>query len=54
MATKMEVVDKRGDSETIFRIVKIASGLMTAAKTQAPSVDKDRNLILDHQRLAKV
>ena len=54
MATKMEEADKRGDSETIFRIVKIVSGLMTAAKTQSPSVDKDGNLILVHQRLAKV
>ena len=50
MATKMEEADRRGDSETIFRIVKVVSGLMTVAKTQAPAVDKDGKLILDHKR----
>ena len=54
MATEMEEADRRGDSETIFRIVKIVSGLMTAAKTQAPSTDKKGNLILDHDKLAEV
>ena len=54
MATKMEEADKRGDSETIFRIVKIVSGLMTVASTQAPSVDKQGDLILDHQKLTSV
>ena len=54
MATDMEEADKRGDSETIFRIVKLVSGLMTVATTQAPSVDKQGNLILDHQKLAGV
>ena len=50
----MEEADKRGDSEAIFRIIKIVSGLMTTVKTQSPSVDKEGNLILDHNRLAKV
>ena len=40
MATKMENADKRGDSETVFRVVKIVSGLMTAASVKAPSIDK--------------
>ena len=54
MATKMEEADRRGDSETIFRIVKIVSGLMTTATSQAPSVDSQGDLILDHQKLAAV
>ena len=54
MATEMEEADKRGDSETIFRIVKLVSGLMTVAKTQAPTLDKQGELILDHKKLAKV
>ena len=41
-------------TETIFRIVKLVSGLMTVAKAQAPSLDKSGNLILDHQKLASV
>ena len=33
MTTKMEDSDRRGDTETIFRIVKLVSGLMTTANT---------------------
>ena len=54
MTTKMEETDKRGDSETIFRIVKIFNGLMTTAQAQAPSVDNEGNLILDHNHLSQV
>ena len=54
MAADMEEADRRGDSESIFKIVKLVSGLMTAATTQAPSVDKHGNLILDHQKLTGV
>ena len=54
MATEMEEADKRGDSKTIFKNVKLVSGLMTAAQTQTPSRDKNDTLILDHNRLAEV
>ena len=50
----MERADKRGDSATIYKIVKIMSGLLTASGQEAPSVDKHNNLILDHSKLAKV
>ena len=53
MATKMEEADKKGDSETIFRIVKIMSGLMMASSNTAPSTNKQGELILDHKQLAK-
>ena len=53
MAEKMEETDRVGDSETIFRIVKLMSGLMQASSTDAPSVDKNGDLILDHKALAK-
>ena len=53
MATRMEEADRKGDSETIFRIVKIMSGLMTTSSTTAPSTDKNGDLILDHKKLAK-
>ena len=53
MTTEMEGVDKKGDSEKIFRIVKIVSGLMTAASPQAPSVDKNDNMILDQEKLSQ-
>ena len=53
MAGKMEEADRKGDSETIFRIVKIMSGLMTAASNSAPSTDKQGDLILDQKTLAK-
>ena len=42
MATRMEEADKKFDSGTIFRIVKLMSGLMTAASSTAPSTDKQR------------
>lgn len=56
MVTEMEEADKKGDSETIFRCVKIKiiSGLMKAAAGKAPSVGKDGDLILDQNRLAQV
>ena len=41
MAAEMEAADRKGDSATVFRIVKVVSGLMTAASGKAPSVDKD-------------
>ena len=50
----MEEANKWGDSESIFRIVKIISGLMTAASSGAPSVDKKGDLILDQGKLAEV
>ena len=53
MADKMEEADRVGDSETIFRIVKLMSGLMQASSTDAPSTDKNGDLILDHKTLAK-
>ena len=52
MANKMEEADKKGDSETIFRIVKLMSGLMTASSSVAPSKDEQGNLILDQKKLA--
>ena len=52
MATEMEEADKKGDSETIFRIVRIISGLMSASSSAAPSVDKNGELILDQDKLA--
>ena len=54
MATKMEEANRIDDSETIFRIVKIISGLITTATSQAPAIKKDGELILDHAELAKV
>ena len=54
MATEMEDADKRGDSETIFRIVKIISGILCASSNAAPSVDKQGKLILDQNKLAEV
>ena len=54
MAPEMEETNKRGDSETIFRVVKIVSGLMVTASSGSPSVDKDGNLILDQNKLAEV
>ena len=54
MTAEMEEADKKGDSETIFRIVKIISGLMTASSSTAPSVDKQGDLILDQDKLTKV
>ena len=53
MAGKMEEADRKGDSETIFRLVKIMSGLMTTASNSAPSTDEQGNLILDQKALAK-
>ena len=54
MTTKIENADKRGDSETVFRVVKIVSGLMTAASVKAPSIDKNDDLILDQSKLTQV
>ena len=54
MATEMEEADRRGDSETIFRIVKIISGIMSASGNAAPSVDKNGELILDQGKLVEV
>ena len=54
MVTRMKEADKKGDSETIFRIVKIMNGLMTAASSTTPSTDKQGDLILDHKSLTKV
>ena len=54
MASEMEDADNKGDSEKIFRIVKIISGQMAAASTQAPSTDKNGDLVLDQQKLAQV
>ena len=54
MATKMEEADKKDDSETIFCIVKLMSGLLTAASSTSPSTDKKGDLILDHKKLASV
>ena len=45
---------KWGDSEKIFRIVKIISGILSASSNAAPSVDKDGELILDQGKLAEV
>ena len=42
------------DSETIFRIVKIIGGQMVAAGSRSPAVDKNGELILDHEKLAEV
>ena len=53
MADKMEMADKKGDSATIFKIVKIMSGLLTSSAQASPSTDKDGNLILDHDKLAR-
>ena len=44
MVTKMENADKVGDSETIFRIVKLMSGLMHASSTETSSTDKNGDL----------
>ena len=54
LVTEMEQADQRGDSKTIFRIVKLISGLMTIANGKAPTVDKEGNLILDQQRMAVI
>ena len=54
MVVKMEEADKKGDSKTIFRIVKIMIGLMTASSSATSSTDKNGNLILDHTKFAKV
>ena len=54
MAAEMETADKKGDSESIFRIVKIVSGLLTAASSHAPSVDKNGDVMLDQNRLTEV
>ena len=54
MATTMEEADKRGDSETIFRVVKIVSGLLVAASSGDPSVDSNGDLILDQHKMAEV
>ena len=54
MAAEMEEADRKGDSKTIFRIVKIISGLITAASSTAPSVDKNGELILDQAKLTEV
>ena len=55
MVTKMEDADKRGDSETVFRVVKIVvSGLMTTVSAKASSTDKNGDLILDQENLSKV
>ena len=53
MADKMEETDRVGDSETIFHIVKLMIGLMQASSTDAPSTDKNGDLILDQKTLAK-
>ena len=53
MTTKMEEADKVGDSETIFRIVKLMSGLMQASSMDAPSIDKQGDPILDQAALAR-
>lgn len=53
MAEKMEEADKKGDSKTIFNIVKIMSGIMTASSNHAPSLDKNGDLILDQAKLAR-
>ena len=51
----MEEANKIGDSETIFRIVKIISGLITTTATsKASAVKKDGGLILDQKELAKI
>ena len=54
MTEEMERAHKKGDSETIFRIVKIISGQMVAAGSRSPTVDKNGELILDQEKLAKV
>ena len=54
MANKMECADKKGDSATVFKVVKIMSGLLTTAKQATPSTDSKGDLILDHDKLAKV
>ena len=54
LALEMEEADRKGDSETIFRCVKIVSGLTTTACDKAPSVDKDDKLIPDQQKLTQV
>ena len=54
MVTETEEADKRGDSETIFRIVKIISGIMSASSNSTSSVDKNGKLTLDQSKLADV
>ena len=54
MATVMEEADKRGDSKTIFRVVKLVSGQMVTASAGAPSVDKNDDLILDQCKLTEL
>ena len=49
----MEEADKHGDSESIFRIVKVVSGLITASSSQTLSMDKNGDSILDQGKLDK-
>ena len=53
MTTEMEKADSRGDTETIFRTVKLVSGLMTSSAGKAPTRDK-KELILDQKKMAQV
>lgn len=51
---KMEEEDKCDDSETIFRVIKIVSCLMVTSSSQASSVDKNGDLILDQAKWIKL
>lgn len=54
MTDKMERADKIDDSSTVFKVVKVISGLLTATSQTAPTKDKDGNIILDHEKLTAV
>ena len=54
MTVEMEEANSRGDTEAVFRIVKIISGLMVAANGKSPAKDKKGDLILDQARMAEV
>ena len=54
MAEDMEKAHNIGDSESILKIVKLTSGLMVVASPQAPTVDKNDEMILDHDKLVSV
>ena len=47
-------INEEMHSETIFRIVKIISGLLATSSSTAPSVDKQGDLILDQDKLTSV
>ena len=53
MTTEIEIANSRGDTETVFRTVKLVSGLMTSSTGKAPTrINKE--LILDQKKMAQV